>query len=171
MQLRLLTQRQLLCSMMLLPAIAHPPRTGGRLDVAGTIALTASPGTALKKDAAGRAAFIGESKGKNQSTGTTEFMNGATVASADTANLVDGTGPHHGTITMSQGADQVVFAWTGRVTTVPAADKTPHSTYAGTWTVLRGSGRHAGASGHGTYTGRFTSGTESVTEWAGTIDR
>jgi hypothetical protein len=171
MDLHLPSQRLLVCSLMLLPAIVSRPQADAGLDVAGSIALTASPSTGPATDASGRAAFIGTSKGKNQSTGAAEFMNGAAVATADTASLVNGTGPHHGSITMSEGTDQVVFAWKGHVTTVMGADKTPRSTFAGTWTVRGASGRHAGAKGSGRYTGRFTSGTESVIDWEGTIDR
>ncbi len=165
-----LARGQLLVS-LLLPTVGHRPDAGTLQDMAGTIALTADPAAVPGKDAAGQPAFIGESKGKNQSTGSTEFMNGAAIVTADTANLVNGTGPHHGWITMSKGADAVVFAWKGQVTTVLAADKTPRSTMAGTWTALRGSGRYAGANGRGTYTGRFTSATASVIEWKGTIGR
>ena len=171
MRLRLPPQRLLLCSLMLLPTLGFRPTAGAKLDVAGTVVIAALPGAGVKKDAAGQPAFIGESKGKNSSTGSARFMDGATVVSADTSRLVDGTGPHHGWVTMTQGPDRVVFEWKGQVTTVIAADKTPRSTFAGTWKILQASGSHAGTGGHGTYTGRFTSGTESVTEWKGTIDR
>lgn len=170
MLLRRLAQRRLLASLMLMPAIGYHRDAPTTLDVAGTIALTASPTTGPGKDAAGRAAFIGTSEGRNQTTGAAEFMSGATVVTADTASLVDGNGPHHGSITMTKDADGVVYAWRGRVTTVLAADQKPHSTFAGTWTALRGSGRYAGVSGHGTYKGRFTSATASVIEWEGTIE-
>jgi hypothetical protein len=171
MRLRLPAQRRLLCSLMLLPTLGFRPDTGTKLDVAGTVVLAALPGASVKKDAAGQPAFIGESKGSNTSTGSAKFMDGATVVSADTARLVNGTGPHHGWVTMMQGADRVVFEWKGQVTTVVAADKTPRSTFAGTWKILQASGSHAGIGGHGTYTGRFTSGIESVTTWKGMIDR
>ncbi|MBA3343714.1 MAG: hypothetical protein H0T44_00230 [Gemmatimonadales bacterium] len=171
MKLRHLTQRRLLVSLMLLPTIGYGPSTGTSLDVAGSIALTASITPALGKDAAGRAAFIGKSKGTNQSTGAAEFMNGAEIVTADTANLVDGTGPHQGSITMSKGADKVVYAWKGQVTTKLAADKKPNSTFEGTWNTLNGSGAYAGVSGRGTYQGRFSSATASVIEWEGTITR
>ena len=98
-------------------------------------------------------------------------MNGATIVTADTSNLVDGNGPHHGSITMSKGADGVVYAWKGQVTTVLAADQKPESTFEGTWTTLQGSGRYQGVRGRGTYQGRFTtpSADASVFEWKGTI--
>jgi len=173
MHLRLPTPRQFLLSLMLLPTVPDRPDATGALTVAGTIALTASPGSGPGTDAAGRAAFIGESRGKNQSTGKAEFMNGAVVTTADTSRLADGSGPHQGTITLSKGDDQVVLAWSGQVTTVLASDKTTRSTFAGTWTALRGSGRYSGVRGQGGYEGRFTtpSATQSVIEWEGTIDR
>jgi len=170
MKLRPLAQPRLLVSLMLMPTIGYGPGTDTSLDVAGSIVLTATTTPAVGKDAAGRAAFIGESKGKNRSTGAAEFMNGAEISTADTANLVDGTGPHYGSITMSKGGDRVVYAWKGQVTTELAADKQPNSTFQGTWKTLSGSGVYGRVSGQGTYKGRFTSATASVIEWEGTIE-
>ncbi len=147
------------------PAIARD-----RLDVAGTIALTADAAAAPVMGPDGRPLFIGTSHGTNQSAGKTEFMSGAEVASADTASLVDGNGAHHGYITMSKGGDRVVFKWSGQVTTVMGPDKKPSSTFKGIWTALSGGGKYAKASGGGSYTGRFTSSTASVIEWTGSLN-
>ena len=169
MQSRRRAYRRLCLSLVLLPASVSPPERPATLDVAGTISLTAGPSTGPGRDAAGRVAYVGGSSGTNRSAGPTAFMDGAATVTADTSTLVDGTGPHHGTITMSKGADAMLYAWRGQVTTVVDAERRPTSTMAGSWTALRGSGRYAGASGRGTYTGRFTSSTESVIEWRGAI--
>jgi len=157
-----------LLSLVLVSASAYRPAHTA-LEVGGTLTLTTNSATAPGKDAAGRPAWIGGSYGSNRSTGKTEFMNAAKVVTADTSSLVDGTGPHHGTITFSDGPNGLLCAWKGRVTTVLGADKMPRSTSVGTWTVLRSSGRYAGATGGGTYKGRFTSSTTSVMEWVGTL--
>ena len=147
------------------PAIAS-----ARLDVGGTIALTADAAAAPVAGPDGRPLFIGTSHGTNRSAGKTEFMHGAEVATADTASLVDGTGEHHGYITMSKGGDRVVFKWGGQVTTVMGPDNKPSSTFKGTWTALSGAGKYGKVSGGGTYTGRFTSSTASVIEWTGNVN-
>ena len=162
--------RRLLFSLVLLPA-SVAPREPTTLEVAGTITLTTDPSTGPGRDAAGRVAYVGGSSGTNHSVGRTAFMDDAETATVDTSNLVDGTGPHHGTITMTKGADAMLYAWRGQVTTVVDAERRPTSTMTGTWTALRGSGRYAGASGQGTYKGRFTSSTRSVIEWKGTISQ
>jgi hypothetical protein len=139
------------------------------LAVGGTITLTATDAGGQGKDASGHPAFIGGSQGKNQSTGALDFMNGAAVVTADTSNLVNGTGSHHGSVIMSKGADKVMFAWTGQVQTVIAQGKVPSSTFQGTWKAMTGAGRYAGIKGQGTYTGHFTTASTSVAEWKGSI--
>lgn len=162
---------RLLLPVTLLVSASGPQAAPERLAVAGTVSLTAKASANSGKGADGRPLFVGQSEGENRSTGKDEFMNGAEVASADTASLVDGNGPHHGYITMSKGGDRVVFKWSGAVTTVAASDRVPETTAKGTWTVLRGMGKYDGASGGGTYTCRFTSSTVSVINWKGEIGR
>ncbi|MEO6525968.1 MAG: hypothetical protein ABIP93_05040 [Gemmatimonadaceae bacterium] len=161
------TYRAFLVALMMLTASAFQSARS-TLEVAGELTLvtsSAGPG----RDARGRDAWISGATGSNRSTGKSEFMNRAAVVTADTSLLVAGTGPHQGTITMADGANRLICAWRGRVTTVMGADGTPRSTSVGTWTVLSSSGRYAGATGRGTYTGRYASSTTSVMEWAGMI--
>lgn len=72
---------------------------------------------------------------------------------------------------MSKGGDQVLFKWSGKVTTVMGPDQKPSSTFEGTWTALSGGGRYDEVSGSGSYTGRFTSSTASVIEWRGSVNQ
>jgi hypothetical protein len=92
-------------------------------------------------------------------------MDGADVVSADTVSLVNGNGTHHGILTMSKGGDKVSFKWSGQVTTTVGQNKKPDTSFQGTWTAI------AGASGSGTYVGRFTSPVASVVEWKGEIEK
>jgi hypothetical protein len=157
-----------LLASLLLSTTGYRPHAHA-LAVGGTITLSATDAGGQGKDASGHPAFIGGSEGKNQSTGAAEFMDGASVVTADTSNLVNGTGSHHGSVIMSKGADKVMFAWTGQVQTVIAQGKPPSSTFQGTWKAMTGAGRYAGIKGQGTYTGHFTTASTSVAEWKGAI--
>jgi hypothetical protein len=53
------------------------------------------------------------------------------------------------------------------VSTTLAPDKTPHTTFAGTWTYVSGTGKYQGIRGGGTYQGHFSSPTEYTIEWKG----
>ena len=48
-------------------------------------------------------------------------------------------------------------------------DKTPITTFEGTWTTVRGTGRYASSTGKGRYQGHFTSQTEYTIEWSGEL--
>ncbi len=133
--------------------------------VAGTISLTGKPNDHPGHGAGGALIFIGESKGSNHSTGKPAFMDGAVVVSADTVSLVNGNGTHQGVLTMSKGSDKVAFAWSGQVTTRLGEDKKPDTSFRGTLTAIDG------ASGSGTYEGRFTSPVASEIQWKGELGK
>jgi hypothetical protein len=120
-------------------------------------------------DAEGHALVLGRAQGVNRSTGATNYMDKGKVTNFEFADLIQGNGPQQGYISMSQGADTVISKWSGKVTTVLSADKTPVTTMQGTWTKAKGTGRYADASGKGTYKGHFTSQTEYTVEWSGEI--
>lgn len=148
----------LVCATAYLPSVAAA-------QVAGTISLVGKPNDHPGKGPGGALVFIGESKGSNESSGKSEFMDGADVVSADTVSLINGNGMHHGVLTMSKGEDNVSFKWSGQVTTTVGQDKKPVTSFQGTWTAV------AGASGSGTYVGRFTSPVASVVEWKGEVEK
>ena len=168
---RILSHGALLLPLALLVSAPGYRPTSHPLQVAGTISLVAKPNDHPQKGPDGALVFIGESKGRNQSTGKPDFMDGADVTSADTASLVNGTGSHHGYLTMSKGSDKVTFKWNGQVTTTLGEDKKATSNFQGTWTAVSGAGKYDGASGSGTYQGRFTSPTASITEWKGEMGK
>ncbi len=148
----------LVCAAAYFPAVAAA-------QVAGTISLVGKPNDHPGKGPGGALVFIGESKGRNESSGKSEFMAGADVVSADTVSLVNGSGMHQGVLTMSKGGNQVSFKWSGQVTTTVDQAKKPVTSFQGTWTVV------AGGSGRGTYVGRFTSPVASVIEWKGEVGK
>jgi hypothetical protein len=55
------------------------------------------------------------------------------------------------------------------VTTVLGPDKTPVTTFRGTWTKAGGTGRYRGAKGSGWYHGRVTSQEGYTVEWGGEL--
>lgn len=120
-------------------------------------------------DAAGHVLVIGRAQGVNRSTGPTRYMDKGDVTNLEFGDLTQGNGPQEGYISMSQGADTTVSKWTGKVTTTLSPDKTPLTTFAGTWTKVRGTGRYQDATGKGTYKGHFTSPTEYTIQWSGEI--
>jgi hypothetical protein len=120
-------------------------------------------------DAAGHALVFGRVEGVNRSTGPTPYMDKGKVTNFEFADLTQGNGPQQGYISMSQGADSVISKWNGKVTTTLSPDKTPITTFAGTWTKVKGTGRYGDITGRGTYKGRFTSQSEYTVDWSGEI--
>ena len=120
-------------------------------------------------DAAGHALVLGRARGINRSTGPTAYMDKGDVTNVEFGDLTQGNGPQQGYISMSQGADTMISKWSGKVTTTLSPDKTPITTFAGTWAKVKGTGRYADANGNGTYKGHFTSQTEYTIEWSGEI--
>jgi hypothetical protein len=107
--------------------------------------------------------------GTNRNSGPTPFMDGGQVTSIEIADLTQGNGPHQGYIIFSHGADSTVTRWSGKITTTLSADTKPVTTFEGTWTDIKGTGRYQGISGTGKYKGRMVSPTEYVFDWDGSM--
>lgn len=120
-------------------------------------------------DAGGHALMLGRVEGVNRSTGESPYMDQGKVTSLEFADLIQGNGPQQGYITFSQGADSVISKWSGKVTTTLSPDKTPRTSFAGTWTKLKATGRYQDITGKGAYKGRFISQTEYTVDWEGEI--
>jgi hypothetical protein len=96
-------------------------------------------------------------------------MNGAQVIIREIADLTQGNGAHQGYTTEIQGADTSVARYQGKVTTTIGPDGKPTTSFAGTWSKLRGTGRYADVTGSGSYKGGLTSPTEYTVDWSGEI--
>lgn len=143
---------------------------GAPSKIGGTFALKYAEQHPLPvPDADGHVLLLGRVQGVNRSTGPTEYMDRADVTNLEFADLVQGNGPQQGYITMSRGADTAITQWSGKVTTTLSPQKTPITTFEGTWNKVRGTGRYQGVTGRGAYKGRFTSKTEYVVDWNGQI--
>lgn len=86
------------------------------------------------------------------------------VAARELLDLAQGNGASQGYVTLRQGADSTHVKISGRVTTPQGS---PRTTFAGTWTYVKGTGQHEGIQGRGTYKGGFTSPTEFTVDWQG----
>jgi hypothetical protein len=121
-------------------------------------------------DAEGHVLISNQATGTNRSTGPDEYMNQAEVTNTETADLTQGNGPHQGYVIFSSGGDRTVNKWQGKISTVLGPDKQPLTTFQGTWTKLKGTGRYAGVNGRGTYRGRMTGQNTYTVEWKGEIE-
>lgn len=114
-------------------------------------------------DADGHVLLATTAQGIHHSTGSSSYMDGATVVNSELADLVQGNGTHQGYLTMSLNGEVVTIQWTGKVNTTQDADHHPVTSFSGTWVQVRGPG------GHGTYAGRITGPDTYSVEWQGEI--
>ena len=156
--------------LLLVPLAAWRPAPA-RLQVGGTFAMTYSQMNPVPTDdAAGHVLLSDRATGTNRSLGRDPYMDGAQVVNTEIADLVQGRGSHQGYTIFSSGADSTVNKWSGNLTTALGADKQPVTSFAGSWQKVRGTGRYAGVSGHGTYRGRMTGSNTYEVTWKGEIE-
>ncbi len=123
--------------------------------------------TIVVGDAEGHNLTLATSEGLNVSTGAHEFMEGARVVVYSFGDLVGGNGPVQGYIKFTKNGDSAFGKWQGKGTTTLSAEGAPATTFEGTTTWIKGTGKFENIQGTGTYKGEFTSKTEHTVEWAG----
>lgn len=150
----------------LVPLMLLAARPAGEMArVAGTYTMTYSQRHPIPvPDADGHVLIATEATGANKSTGPSPFEDGAQVTIIESADMTQGSGPHHGYVVMSQNGNVTVNHWSGRLTTVLGPDNQPATSFKGTWTSVKG------PAGHGTYEGRITGPDTYTVEWAGQVD-
>lgn len=182
-------RRGMLASLMVLlvPIVAFRPGPVATA-VSGSFTLTYTrPSVANGINSNGSSVFISRASGSNRNTDGSKYLAGARVVNVDTAAMVNGNGTHRGTATFTEGTSTVVKRFTGATSTkivnlyvvvptrpdaipggvfVEDAQK-PESTFKGTWTIVRGTGKYAGITGNGTYSGRFETATKYTVGWKG----
>jgi hypothetical protein len=121
-------------------------------------------------DAPGHVLISNRATGTNQSSGRDKYMERATVVNTEIADLAQGNGNHQGYTIFSSGGDSTVNKWTGKVRTILGPDKQPVTSFEGSWSKVRGTGRYADVTGQGTYRGRMTGQNTYQVEWTGEID-
>jgi hypothetical protein len=153
-----------------LVSLLHTPPSVDRAGFSGTHTFTMVQPQQLEfGDAPGHVLMLAQARGANESPGPDGFMDGAEILSVSVADLVAGNGSHHGYDVQVGDGDSVFTQWGGVVSTVLSPEKTPQTSFHGTWTKNRGTGRYLGIKGEGTYQGHFTSPTAYVVEWRGEI--
>lgn len=155
-----------LLSLAWLAAAPAPERT----KVAGTFTMKYAQQQMLPVGSQeGHALILGESRGSNRSTGKGAYMDGAETVNVETADLTQGNGPHQGYLTFSKDGESTLTRWNGKVTTILAEDKTPRTSFEGSWTKVSGTGQYEGIRGSGKYKGHFTAKDQYVVNWEGEI--
>jgi hypothetical protein len=136
--------------------------------IAGEIkAVYTKQDTAAVGDTEGHKLSFAISEGPNASTAEHEFMDGAQMVNYSFGDLVGGNGPHQGYIKFTKNGDSAFAKWNGEVTTTLSTENTPVTTFEGTTTWIKGTGKFKNIQGTGTYKGAFTSKTEYAVAWAG----
>ena len=107
------------------------------------------------------------SEGANVSTAEHEFMDGAQTVNFSFSDLAGGNGPHQGYVKFTKNGDSAFAKWKGKVTTTLSAEDTPVTTFEGTTTWIKGTGKFVNIQGTGAYKGGFTSKTEYAVAWEG----
>jgi hypothetical protein len=154
-------------SLLLLGAAGAAP-SEDRVLVSGSAALTYTHHQSVDvADGPGHILMVGEATGTNVNTGPSDYMADGQVTNVDMGDLMQGNGTHQGYFTVSSKAGSTTTQWHGKVSTTVGPDKTPRTTFAGTWTLVSGSGKYQGIHGDGTYRGHFSSPTEYTVEWKG----
>jgi hypothetical protein len=140
----------------------------GDVKIAGTFTMRYATQEKLSiPDGAGHVLLLTEARGTNRNSGPTDFMSGAQVAIREILDLAQGNGASQGYVTLWQAADSTLVKISGRVTTTMSPQGSPRTTFAGTWSYVKGTGQHEGIQGRGTYKGGFTSPTEFTVDWQG----
>lgn len=161
-------RRGMLASLMVLlvPIVAFRPGPVATA-VSGSFTLIYTrPSVANGMNANGSSVFISRASGSNRNTDGSTYLAGARVVNVDTAAMVNGNGTHSGTATFTERTSTVVKRFTG-ATSTKIVNQKPESTFKGTWTIVRGTGKYAGMTGNGTYSGRFETATKYTVGWKG----
>ena len=130
--------------------------------VAGTYTMTYSQRHPIPvPDADGHVVIVTGATGANKSTGPSPFEDGAQVTIVESADMIQGSGPHQGYAIISQNGNVAVRQWSGKLTTVLGPNNQPATSFKGTWSSVKG------PAGHGSYQGRITGPDTYTVEWTG----
>lgn len=136
--------------------------------IAGSMQLSYTKQEALPvAEAPGHMLLLGEVKGANKNTGSTDYMDGAEVDNREIARLFQGSGPQSGYITIGKNGNTTIALWSGQVTTIMSAEGQPQTSFKGNWEYVAGTGKYNGIHGKGEYHGHFTSEKSYEVDWSG----
>ena len=118
-------------------------------------------------DTEGHIIGIGEYEGFNVSTGKNKFMDGAQDVGMTFQDLVMGNGTHQGYGNFSLNGDVIFWKSQGKTETTLSPEGKPVTTFEGSWTYTKGTGKYENIQGSGTYKGKYMSRTIWIIEWEG----
>ncbi|TVR42267.1 MAG: hypothetical protein EA394_03885 [Bacteroidia bacterium] len=118
-------------------------------------------------DIDGHVLSLAEAQGVNQSTGASEFMDGAQVINVVSSDLVNFSGPVEGYSIVNKGNDSFYAKIEGKLTTTVSSDGSPLTTIEATMTWIKGTGKYEGVKGGGTAKGRYIAPNIYIMEWEG----
>ena len=118
-------------------------------------------------DTEGHSLYLLKHEGFNKSTGEHKFMDGAETVWFGIADYIKGNGPHTVYVRMSLN-DNVVYAKSeGKTTTILSPEGKPVTTFEGTMSFTKGTGKYKNIQGSSTYKGKLVSSVIIVMEWEG----
>jgi hypothetical protein len=118
-------------------------------------------------DTEGHSLILLKSEGFNESTGEHKFMDGAEVVWFAISDYIKGNGPHTVYTKMSLNDDVIHGKAEGKTTTVLSPEGKPVTTFEGTMSFTKGTGKYKNIQGSITYQGRLVSSVIIVNEWEG----
>ncbi len=110
---------------------------------------------------------LNEFEGFNVSTGEEKFMDGAQDVGMDFVDLVMGNGTGQGYGNFSLNGDIIFWKHQGNTTTTISPEGKPVTTFEGSWTYTKGTGKYENIQGSGTFKGKLMSRTIFIIEWEG----
>ena len=118
-------------------------------------------------DTEGHSLYLLKNEGFNESTGEHKFMDGAETVWFGIADYIKGNGPHTVYTKLSLN-DNVVYAKAeGKTTTTLSPEGKPVTTFEGSFTFTKGTGKYKNIQGSCTYKGKLVSSVIIVNEWEG----
>ena len=139
-----------------------------KIEIAGkhTFAYT-TQNTINVGDTEGHIIVLSEYEGFNVSTGKNKFMDGAQDVGMGFYDLVKGNGTSQGYGNFSLNGDVIFWKYQGKVATTLSPEGKPVTTFEGSWTYTKGTGKYENIQGSGTFKGKLISRTIFIIEWEG----
>ena len=118
-------------------------------------------------DIEGHSLYLLKNEGFNESTGEHKFMDGAETVWFGIADYIKGNGSHTVYTKLSLN-DNVVYAKAeGKTTTILSPEGKPVTTFEGSFTFTKGTGKYKNIQGSCNYKGKLVSSVIIVNEWEG----
>ncbi len=118
-------------------------------------------------DIEGHSLYLLKNEGFNESTGEHKFMDGAETFWFGIADYIKGNGSHTVYTKMSLNDNVVYSKAEGKTTTTLSPEGKPVTTFEGSLTFTKGTGKYKNIQGTGTYKGKLVSSVIIVNEWEG----